>query len=321
MPRRFVCPDRSTNLTAGKRTADQPHSDDSSSAPKRYCADCLNDNLVDVLKTNTIVNRILTSICNQCGMLWSSIKEDKQAHLDNHIRTTVNEVVSKLQQKTTTGFSGTRAKASMLYMSEIQASTNDKTVSSFRKLSHNKQSHYINQVQAKAEADNMLVQQNSVVCNTVDTRPSIQLTLDGSFLDPQMYTFGSEGTNSYRSTTAFIKDNIVDTASHYVFNTDIMLKTPNWGSDKYLCYFCNEEMVFSIMGSEDPYIKETRVCSCSDYNPEEDTQEDLETAVAGTKEGQTSIPYLSGSLLYDKTSLFKGFVIHTQCCKHYTKTC
>lgn len=332
--RTYICPDR---LRCGSIKR-KPEASKYEPAKKKYCQSCLNTSLVDTNEIAASVERLISSTCDQCGVLWVDIKEDPRAHADRHLKDCVASIGIDLNAKKAAGKYNKKqheSKAFNLYYTDNLYVEGSKIASNFSNMTKRDQDKYTAVVDDLESADlNLLA---GTVYEYGDDRPPANMGFVPSFLLPRgSETFAFHTITSSHGTFTHIADTLKDkTVSHSLYQIDLPLTTPEWGTQVYLCYTCTDPLDIDYESEDLPFIKCSKVCSCSKHVPEAypDREEDPPVYVSPQPDAmlkvaatinvqlskptplQTAVGYNGDNkFLYQCNSVFCGYVIHAKCC-------
>lgn len=336
----YVCPDR---LRGGsiKRKADAAKYEPKT---KKHCSGCLNTNLICVDEIRSAVETLLSSSCEQCGVLWADIKQDREAHADMHLKKTLMSVGIDMNAKTKANKHYTRdlrEKAFSLYYADKLASES-MAVNKFSRMSEKEQKKYLAAAKSFADDDMGMLAGTVYEGNLTDDRPPVNLSYLPFFCSPKdsimTYHFKdiTETYGKYSYIANCLKD---ETTPHITYQVDIPITTPNWGSDQvdsqYVCYICTDPLCIDYTGENGPAVLNAKVCACSAHDDQAyEEQEEPPQYVPPQPEAvikvatvvnvplpkatppQTAVGYKNNiKFLYHCNSAFAGYVIHSQCCK------
>lgn len=333
--RKYVCPDRMREGSI-RRKADvcsyQP-------PMKKHCRECLNTNLVAVEEIQESVGQLLSSTCDQCGLLWVDIEENsKEAHCDRDMKIACARVSARLNARDKSKKLSQQQIENIAFKIYCEDYPESGSVKKFKKLKDTKKGIYLARARAIVDVDMSMLMGTFMEHKKNDDRPSADFSSIGSCLFPKKndgFKFiemtKTYGTLSYM--TNFLKKEKIP---HVTYQMCPQLSTENWGTDCYVCYVCTEEINFDFKSENGPVGINCKVCSCSAHvtgtypcadlppvytPPLSDAVLEQASAikVCLPKEipRQTAVNtnnFNKDKFLYFCNSMFSGYVIHSGCC-------
>ena len=332
---RYICPDR---LRGGsiRRKADVAKYERET---KKHCRECLNTNLICVNEIKRAVGSLLSASCEQCGVLWADIKQDREGHADMHLKNTLLTVAIDMNAKAKANEHYTRKleeKAFGLYYADKLTSKSN-AVSKFARMSESEQRTYVKAAESLAVNDMGLLAGTVYEGNLTDDRPPVNLSFVPFFFNPRdsmTYHFNemTETYGRYSYIVGCLKDEMTP---HVTYQMDIPIMTSDQIDCQYVCYICTDPLNIDYKGDDGPVLVGAKVCVCSAHNDRQayrgeqppqyvaspsDMLVKVAAAVSATlpkaTPPQTALKYKDNiKFLYHCNSAFAGYVIHSQCCK------
>ena len=334
---RYVCPDRLTGNNCIKRTADVSKYEP---LKKKHCRECFNTNIIRVSEIKKAVDTLQSSTCDQCGVLWADIKEDRNVHRDKDIQKALERVrvdmdaqikVNKHYQKSL------QQTAFGLYYEDKLKSETTLAVSNFRRIPNKEKEKYMTTTKSLARDDMNFLAGTVYENNVVDDRPTVNLFRLPFFLNhhnASALTYDiNEITDTYGKFDYIANALKTGTTTHITYQVDMLITTRHWGVDQiiyqYVCYICTRPLDIDYQGENGPALVGAKVCTCSVHKDEayKDQEQPPQyspprsdvaviTVKLDTTPPQTAMHY-SGDMkfLYQCNAFFEGYAIHSLCCK------
>ena len=294
-------------------------------AVKKHCNECLNSTLVEINSIAKSAKHLFEGTCRQCGMLYADITEDtREKHLDADIKRAINVIERR---------STAKIKAARLFEQNLEAAAYDlyvqengekAPVKNLGRLSKKKQDAI------KAKATRVMKKDLGFLYSTVlggkdvDDRPAPNFSATPFCVSPTtIVTDFHEICSTYCSWDNILRSLKEEKDAHVTYQMNPHLVTRNCGVDQYSCYVCWCLLDFDFTAENEPVGIDCKVCSCSDQSETLPPEVSWSLKEDSSKPTQTQFVIMMKSpptlFLYLYNSMFKGYVIHTNCCDHLAK--
>ena len=289
---------------------------------KTHCKHCLNDNLVSTSAMSPIVDKLLTSTCLVCGMLWTDIKEDKQAHSDKHMKASIqhkSDIVRASHSHHKRIQTERESTALRLFHNDLwsrpahdkidRPKSHCKQYKSFKNMPHSLREIYMKKTMADMTSEIKATKRIEA-----DKRPHLPVkSTVPFFFDPTNVFLTLEDIYSYRALASNVINEFEQMQrNHTIYKVDPELHTDmNWGSDIYVCALCREQLTVDCEGC---ILLGTRLCSCT---------ADMMAKRQYPGEGNMSTEQLplgedckaKKFLVFNSNVDYSAYVVHRECCQ------